>query len=59
MTYHIKKPSIMASVGTVYYKGSNVWDEVYENRKTYDTEADAKAEPYIYKWEGTTIVNEE
>ena len=58
MAYNIKKPSIMSSVGTVYYKGSNVWDETYDKRKIYDTEDNAKAEPFIYKWEGTTIVDE-
>ena len=47
MAFRIQKPSIMPSVGTVYYKGSNQWDETFAKRKLYDTEADAKAEPYI------------
>ncbi len=58
MTYHIKKSSIMSSVGTVYYKGNNIWDEEYDNRKTYDTEAEAKAEPYIWRWEHASVVDE-
>ena len=58
MAFRIQKPSIMPSVGTVYYKGDNVWDETFAKRKLYDTEAAAKAEPYIYKWEGATIVDE-
>tara|TARA_B100000427_G_scaffold124353_1_gene103481 strand:+ start:57 stop:206 length:150 start_codon:yes stop_codon:yes gene_type:complete len=48
----------MPSVGIVYYKGSNVWDEDFSKRKLYDTEAAAKAEPYIFKWEDATIVDE-
>ena len=58
MAFRIQKSSIMPSVGTVYYKGSNVWDEDFSKRKLYDTEADAKAEPYIFKWEHATIVDE-
>tara|TARA_R100001509_G_scaffold2520_1_gene2115 strand:- start:332 stop:481 length:150 start_codon:yes stop_codon:yes gene_type:complete len=48
----------MSSVGTVYYKGNNIWDEEYDNRKTYDTEAEAKAEPYIWRWEHASVVDE-
>jgi len=58
MAFRIQKSSIMPSVGTVYYKGSNVWDEDFSKRKLYDTEAAAKAEPYIFKWEHATIVDE-
>jgi len=58
MAYHIKKSSIISSVGTVYYKGDNIWDEIYDNRKTYDTEAEAKAEPYIWRWEHASVVDE-
>ena len=58
MAYRIEKTSIVADVGTVYYKGSNVWDETFSERKLYDTEAAAKAEPYIYKWENATVVDE-
>ena len=58
MAFRIQKASIMPSVGTVYYKGSNVWDEDFSKRKLYDTEAAAKAEPYIFKWEDATIVDE-
>tara|TARA_Y100001951_G_C11194179_1_gene213292 strand:+ start:493 stop:672 length:180 start_codon:yes stop_codon:yes gene_type:complete len=58
MAYRIEKPSIMSSVGTVYYKGDNVWDETFDNRKLYDTEADAKAEPYIWRWEHASVVDE-
>ena len=58
MAFRIQKPSIFASVGTVYYKGSNVWDETFSERKLYDTEAAAKAEPYIFKWENATIIDE-
>ena len=48
----------MSSVGTVYYKGNNIWDEEYDNRKTCDTEAEAKAEPYIWRWEHASVVDE-
>ncbi len=58
MAFRIQKASIMPSVGIVYYKGSNVWDEDFSKRKLYDTEAAAKAEPYIFKWEDATIVDE-
>ena len=58
MAFRIQKPSIMPSVGTVYYKGSNQWDDYFAERKLYATEAAAKAEPYIYKWENASIVDE-
>ena len=58
MAFRIQKASIMPSVGIVYYKGSNVWDEDFSKRKLYDTEAAAKAEPYIFKWEHATVVDE-
>ena len=58
MAFRIQKPSIMPSVGTVYYKGDNVWDETFYKRKLYDTQAAAEAEPYIFKWEDATIVDE-
>ena len=58
MAFRIQKASIMPSVGIVYYKGSNVWDEDFSKRKLYDTEAAAKAEPYIFKWENATVVDE-
>jgi len=58
MAFRIQKPSIMSSVGTVYYKGSNVWDETFSKRKLYATEAATKAEPYIYKWENATVIDE-
>ena len=58
MAFRIQKPSIMPSVGTVYYKGSNQWDETFAKRKLYANKAAAEAEPYIYKWEGATIVDE-
>ena len=51
MAYRIQKPSIFASVGTVYYKGSNVWDEDFAKRKLYATE-------YIFKWENASIIDE-
>ncbi len=58
MAFRIQKPSIMPSVGTVYYQGDNHWNELFSKRKLYDTEAAAKAEPYIYKWENATVVDE-
>tara|TARA_Y100001951_G_scaffold14636_1_gene9888 strand:+ start:506 stop:655 length:150 start_codon:yes stop_codon:yes gene_type:complete len=48
----------MPSVATVYYKGDNVWDETFSKRKLYANKAAAEAEPYIYKWENATIVDE-
>ena len=58
MAFRIQKPSIIPSVGTVYYKGGNQWDELFDKRKLYDTEAAAKAHPDIYKWEHATVVDE-
>ena len=65
MVWHIKKTSIMTSVGvgTVYYKGNNSWTESYADRVTYTSQAKAKAVPYIWEkkktagWD-TTAVNE-
>ena len=58
MAFRIQKPSIIPSVGTVYYKGGNQWDELFDKRKLYDKEAAAKADPDIYKWEHATVVDE-
>ena len=63
MVWHIKKTSIMASAGIVYYKGNNSWTENFEERSTYTSQAKAKAEDYIWgkkssnKWD-VTAVNE-
>ena len=49
-----------AGVGPVYYKGDNRWTEIYADRSTYSSQANAKAESYIWKkpaWD-VTAVNE-
>ena len=49
-----------AGVGTVYYKGDNRWTENYADRATYSSQANAKAESYIWdkkNWD-VTAVNE-
>ena len=33
---------------TVYYKGSNSWTVIYDDRSTYTSQAKAKAETYIW-----------
>ena len=33
---------------TVYYKGSNSWTVIYDDRSTYTSQAKAKAENYIW-----------
>ena len=49
MVWHIKKTSMMgAGVGTVYYKGDKRWTDNYDNRATYSSEKNAKAENYIW-----------
>ena len=53
MVWHIKKTSMMSSVGTVYYKGNNCWTEDFEQRNTYTSQAKAKEEDYI--WEAKTV----
>ena len=64
MTWHIKKTSMMG-VGevNVNYAGDNRWTETYANRKTYTSQAKAKAEDYIWEKKTTagwdvTAVNE-
>jgi len=63
MVWHIKKTSILSSVGVVYYKGNNTWTENFDERSTYTSQAKAKAEDYIWgkkisnKWD-VTAVNE-
>ena len=47
MAWHIKKTSIIG-VGDVYYAGDKRWTETYANRKTYTSQAKAKAEDYIW-----------
>ena len=45
---------------TVYYKGNNSWTVIYNDRSTYTSQANAKAESYIWKkpaWD-VTAVNE-
>ena len=39
-------------VGDVYYVGNKRWTETYADRKTYTSQAKAKAEEYI--WEKKT-----
>ena len=64
MVWHIKKTSILgAGVGDVYYKGDKRWTETYTDRKTYTSQAKAKAENYIWEKKSTanwdvTAVNE-
>ena len=56
MVWHIKKTSIMgAGVGDVYYAGDLRWTETYDDRKTYTSQAKAKAEDYI--WSKKTTAN--
>ena len=63
MVWHIKKTSIIASAGVVYYKGNNTWTENFDERSTYTSQAKAKEEDYIWgkktsnKWD-VTAVNE-
>ena len=60
MVWHIKKTSIMASAGTVYYKGNNCWTENFSERATYTSQAKAKEVDYIWgrsKWD-VKAVNE-
>ena len=48
---------------TVYYKGSNSWTVIYDDRATYSSQKNAKAENYIWDkktndgWD-VTAVNE-
>ena len=64
MAWHIKKTSIMgAGVGDVYYAGDKRWTETYADRKTYTSQAKAKAEDYIWEKKTTagwnvTAINE-
>ena len=62
MAWHIKKTSILKEgVGEVYYAGDNRWTETYDNRKTYTSQAKAKAENFIWSkktsagWDVTAI----
>ena len=50
MAWHIKKTSILiaSGIGDVYYKGNNRWTENYADRATYSSQANAKAETYIW-----------
>ena len=50
MVWHIKKTSMMgAGVGTVYYKGDKRWTDNYDDRATYSSQKNAKAENYIWE----------
>ena len=44
-----------SGVGDVYYKGDKRWTETFADRKTYTSQAKAKAEDYI--WEKKTTNN--
>tara|TARA_R100001460_G_scaffold43409_1_gene79707 strand:+ start:155 stop:349 length:195 start_codon:yes stop_codon:yes gene_type:complete len=62
MAWHIKKTSFITS-RPVYYKGDMRWTETYDNRKTYTSQAKAKAEDYIWEKKTTngwnvTAINE-
>ena len=60
MVWHIKKTSMMGT-GTVYYKGDNRWTDNYDERVTYSSQKNAKAENYIWEkvdtasWDVTTV----
>ena len=63
MVWHIKKTSILGQGKTVYYKGDNRWTYNYDERLTYSSQKNAKAENYIWDkktnngWD-VTAVNE-
>ena len=48
-------------VGTVYYKGDKRWTDNYDDRATYSSQKNAKAESYIWEkvdtasWDVTTV----
>tara|TARA_B100000427_G_C15238031_1_gene476456 strand:+ start:311 stop:499 length:189 start_codon:yes stop_codon:yes gene_type:complete len=47
MSWHIKKTSMIG--GDTYYKGDNRWSQNFDDRKTYTSQAKAKADtPYIW-----------
>ena len=41
MAFHIKKPSALIADVTVYYKDDNRWTDIFDDRKTYDTDPSA------------------
>ena len=52
MPYHVKTPSIMSQiVGDVYYKGDNRWTAIYDDRKIYEHEYQAREDisEYVVK----------
>ena len=62
MAWYIKKTSILKEgAGEVYYAGDNRWSETYDNRKTYTSQAKAKAENFIWSkkttagWDVTAV----
>ena len=56
MAYHIKKPSRVPGVGTMYYADDNRWTDLYENRKVYSTLVQAEQDKnttYTDQWGNT------
>jgi len=60
MAWHIKKTSMIG--GDTYYKGDNRWTQSFDGRKTYSSQAKAKADsPYIWtkktdsNWDVTAV----
>ena len=49
MVWHIKKTSILGQGRTVYYKGDKRWTDNYDDRATYSSQKNAKAEDYIWE----------
>ena len=44
MAYHIKTNSVMnPTIGDVYYKGNNIWTEIFDERKIYSSKSSADA----------------
>ena len=44
MPYHIKTSSVMnPTIGDVYYKGNNIWTEIFDERKIYSSKSSADA----------------
>ena len=45
MPFHIKTQSVLnPTIGDIYYKGSNCWTDLYDDRKVYVNESDATAD---------------
>ena len=60
MPYYATKTSVLSGAvptdGTMYYVGGSKWSNIYDDRKLFETENDARSEFLVEKVEGISYI---